>query len=132
MGKDDLRSLLRTFAAVFPHVLVYQVPGDADMVLIGAKQPLVAHREVFWDKPGRAADLLRIEAESADDLLVYARLDRGAVLELAGEVGLNTDDNVRIEFSAPLFLHYDTSGANEEMVQRYAKDPAELEGLRGP
>jgi hypothetical protein len=50
-------------------------------------------------------------------------------MKLAGDVGLNTDDNVRIEFSAPLHLHYDTSGANEEMVLKFAKEVGELEGL---
>ena len=132
MGKDDLRSLLRTFAEVFPHVLLYQSPGDADMVLVGAKQPMTVHKDVFWAKPGRAEDLLRLNAKGPEKLLDYARLDRPAILELAGEVGLNTDDNVRIEFSAPLFLHYNTSESNEEMVRRYAQPRGELEGLRGP
>lgn len=131
MGKDDLRSLLRTFAEVFPHVLLYQSPGDADMVLVGAKQPMLVHRDAFWGKPGRAEDLLRIDVTGPDDLLGYARLDRPAILELAGGIGLNTDDNVRIEFSAPLFLHYDTSWENEEMVRKHARTSGELEGLRG-
>jgi spermidine synthase len=131
MGKDDLRSLLRTFAEVFPHVLLYQAPGDADMVLIGSRQPLTVDPERFWSTPGRAEDLLRIEARAAGDLLAYARLDRPAIMKLAGDVGLNTDDNVRIEFSAPLHLHYDTSGANEEMVLKFARDFSELEGLKG-
>ena len=129
MGKDDLRSLLRTFAEVFPHVLLYQAPGDADMLLIGARNPLTVDKGSFWEDPGRAEDLLRIKAKHPDDLIAYARLDRPAILRLAEGVGLNTDDNVRIEFSAPLFLHYDTSGVNERMVLDYAQEPGKLEGL---
>ena len=83
----------------------------------------------FWEDPGRAEDLLRIKAKHPDDLIAYARLDRPAILRLAEGVGLNTDDNVRIEFSAPLFLHYDTSGVNERMVLDYAQEPGKLEGL---
>jgi len=132
MGTEDLRSLLRTFAEVFPHVLLYQAPGDADMLLLGAGEPLGVKADAFWKEPGRADDLSRIEALDPSDLLAYARLDRPAILELAKDVGLNTDDNVRIEFSAPLFMHYDTSSANEEMILRYARELDQLEGISPP
>jgi hypothetical protein len=102
------------------------------MLLLGAGQPLGVEADAFWKEPGRADDLSRIDALGPSDLLAYARLDRPAILELAKDVGLNTDDNVRIEFSAPLFMHYDTSSANEEMILRYARERDQLEGISGP
>ena len=47
------------------------------------------------------------------------------MIELAGSIELNTDDNMRIEYSAPLHLHEDTRESNCEMLQRVAEVPVE-------
>jgi hypothetical protein len=130
MAPDDLKSLLATFAEVFPRVLVYQEPGVADLFLIGSRGELNPFSRDLsaWLNPARVADLQRIDAEGPYDLLAYLSLDRPAILELAGDVGLNTDDNMRIEFSAPLYLHASTTRSNQEMLEAHAKPGWELQG----
>ncbi len=47
-------------------------------------------------------------------------------------VELNTDDNVRIEYSAPFNLHEDTAGPNTLMLARVAEVPLDaVEGRDG-
>ncbi|MEE2829297.1 MAG: fused MFS/spermidine synthase, partial [Myxococcota bacterium] len=130
MGQDDLRSLLRTFAEVFPRVLLYQAPGDADLLLVGSQGDLNPFSRDLgtWFHPERVEDLARVGVQYVYDLLAFQRLDRAAVLALADGIGLNTDDNVRIEFSAPHHLHYATAEANEELIASHSRPPWDLQG----
>ncbi len=116
MGGEDLRSLLRTFAEVYPHVRLFSTIEDADLVLVGSDEPLSIAEEdlarLFGLSPAISAELSAIGIEEAADLLTRYQADRERVLAYAGEVEANTDDNMRIEYSAPLHLHEDTADAN--------------------
>ncbi len=119
MGKDDLRSLIRTFCEVYPYAVAVTTLEDADLLLVGSEGPLVP-----W--PGRIQDLLnhprigpdlgRIGVREPYDLLSFVLTDRGGLLRLAEDAELNTDDNARIEFSAPLYLHYATQEINARLL----------------
>ena len=128
MGADDMRSLVRTFAEVFPSVLMYRAVDDSDVLLVGGRVNLrmqATNMPGWFDGP-IGADLARIDVREPFDILSYQQADRDDLLEVAGDVGLNTDDNVRIEFSAPLFLHYATSEHNSELLTSASSGPWEL------
>ncbi len=122
MGQDDLRSLIRTFVDVFPHVSVWYALDDSDVLLVGSRGRVDALgadlQELFAGRVGD--DLSRIGIDHPYDLLTYQRMDRADLIEVAGDVGPNTDDNVRIEFSAPRYLHYSTAERNSELLEEHA------------
>ena len=64
----------------------------------------------------RAAVLLGID--TATDLLARYRLDREKLQELAEGVERNTDDNMRVEYSAPLNLYTWTGDENVLMLEQ--------------
>lgn len=124
MGRDDLRSLLKTFAEVFPHVLLFSAVEDTDLLMIGSRAPLLAWpdqlRHRGWEGT-RAEDLARVGVEDPHDLLGFLLMDRDGVLDAAGDAPVNTDDNALIEFSAPKFLHYATSEGNIDLLLDHAQ-----------
>ena len=64
------------------------------------------------------ADLYEIGIDSATDLLARYRLDREKLQELADGVERNTDDNMRVEYSAPLNLYTWTGDENVLMLEQ--------------
>jgi spermidine synthase len=99
---EDVRTLLRSFTEVFPAVQVWRVGVDA--ILIGGPRdlPLPVGRIFARASDPVRADLARIGIRSPEDLLAHFWIG-GDELRAALPPGpLNTDDNMRIEFAAPL------------------------------
>ena len=129
MGADDLRSLLATFSAVFPHVVLLSTIEEADVILLGSEHPLAAlpaDVDAALGDQQVAGDLERIGVRDPFDLLTFVLMDRDAVLEMVDGAPLNTDDNVRIEFNAPQYLHRRTSDDNVEILLAASTGPAPL------
>jgi len=117
MASRDLRSVVGTFAQVYPHVLVFSTIEDADVILLGSRSPLQvgpAQLASYLARPAVQGDLSRIGVQSPYDLLSFLLMDRPAALDFAGDAPVNTDDNAHLEFSAPLYLHYATQQSNAE------------------
>ena len=116
MDADDLSSLLATFADVFPHVVLFATIEDADLVLVGSNEPLefdLAHAQELLEKnEGVRKELEIIQITEPADLLTFYQFDREGILAVTDGVGLNTDDNMRVEYSAPLNLHRETAETN--------------------
>lgn len=126
MDTRDLRTLLRTFGEVYPYVIVYATIEDADLVLIGSESPLVPsleNAERLFQWPGVVDELADVPIDNAMDIVALFQMDRETVMEMAGDIRLNTDDNMAIEYAAPLNLHLETSGPNLELLQQYAEIP---------
>jgi len=129
MGTDDLRSLLATFSSVYPHVVLMSTIEEADLILLGSEEPLLAAPadvQTAMEVPSVAEDLLRIGVRDPYDLLTFVLMGGETVLEVADGAPVNTDDNVRIEFSAPRYLHRRTSDANFEVLLVASTGPAPL------
>ena len=126
MRPEDLRSLVATFAAAFPRVAMFWgIPGR-DLVLLGSDAALgvdVARLEAALSRATVAADLARIDIRGVEDLLAFYLTDDAGARAFAAGAPLNTDDNGRIEFRAPLSLHADTRSANVAALARFAVDP---------
>ncbi len=126
MDTRDLRTLIRTFATVYPHILLYATIEDADLVLVGSDSPLVPNRAAAqhlldWPKVGDELQIVGIE--DALDIIALYQMDREKMLELSGPGPLNTDDNMIIEYSAPMNLHAETAGDNFELLLKYNQIP---------
>ena len=116
MDESDLRTLLRTFAETYAHVRLFSTIEDADLVLIGSDAPLKLDVDVvdrlMRTQPKVAAEMEVVDVVYPEDLLTMYQLDRQGILEFAGQATINSDDNMRIEYSAPLHLHEDTASEN--------------------
>lgn len=131
MDDQDLKSLLGTFADVYPHVLVYAAAEDADLVLLGSDRPLVptpANAARLFGWPSVREELAAVEMDGPPAVLASLLMDRPAVMRLVGATPRNTDDNMRIEYNAPRNLHRDTQRVNLPMLHDAAIVPYEAIG----
>ncbi|MBW2280594.1 MAG: hypothetical protein JRG82_07595 [Deltaproteobacteria bacterium] len=126
MGWDDLRSLLATFASVYDHVRVFSV-GDSDLILVGSAEPLPLDtdriRRALVGREAVQDDLILAGIRSPVDVLLRYQFDRDAIVSLTQGVELNTDDNMRIEYAAPLRMHEDTMRQNRALLASAAEVP---------
>jgi spermidine synthase/tetratricopeptide (TPR) repeat protein len=106
ISPENVKSLYRTFAAAFPHVVVFS-PGNksSDTIMLGSDEPIVFDVARVTDamaQPRVAEELRRALVGSAQD--VFARVlfaDRDELMAFTHGAPLNTDDNARVELSAP-------------------------------
>ncbi len=99
---EDFLTLLRSFLAVFPEAHVFRVGDDA--ILIGSRSSLRIDlsRMVARATPGVRADLLRVGIAAPEDLLGHYWIGGEDLRRSVGAGPINTDDNMLIEFVAPL------------------------------
>ncbi len=129
MDDRDVRTLLATFLATYPHVLMYAAADDADLVLLGSDAPLVPDLAAvgrLFEMPGVAEEFAGISMPDASKVTATLLMDRPHILEILGGAELNTDDNMRIEYRAPLNLHVDTKTENVRLLYRNSWLPVEL------
>ena len=102
---DDLRQVMRTFIAVFPHAELYEeAVGGGDYFLVGSKVPLADDASVLltnWT-PAVAEDLARISIPSPGALLAHRLLDREGLQAFTGPGEVLRDDRLRLAYSTPL------------------------------
>ena len=135
MQPEDLRSLLGTIGAVFRHLRLFRV-GTGDLIVIASDEPLPLDastmRRNYGSNPAVLEDLERIGLVEPESILSLYMLGTEQIRVLVGNQGLNTDDNMRIEYAAPLALHVDTSTPNMRMIFGRAETPlASVRGLPG-
>ena len=136
MDHEDLRTLLRTFTETYAHVLLFSTIEDADLVLVGSDSPLdlTADRigAMMERDPKVAADLAAVGCETPEDVLTRYLVAQDKILEFVAGAELNTDDNMRIEYSAPRHLHEDTAQDNFAKLLKGAnvRDTVPLETVK--
>ena len=104
ISPQTFHSILFSFASVFPHVLVYAPPHNADWILVGALGPIrvdLAELDRRWTRDGIRTETARVGLGRPEDLLAGIYLGPSRVAEITGEGQLNTDDNMFVEFHAP-------------------------------
>jgi spermidine synthase len=115
ISPDDLRSVVATFASVFPHGTMWLV-GDGDLLLVGSVDPLEARLEnieAAWTRPGVAADLGAVSVREPFALLSLFVGGPNEIRRYSEGATLQTDDRLALEFSGPRALN---SPAAEENV----------------
>ncbi len=115
MGPDEVAGLIRTFAEVYPHVAVYEVMAGADLVLLGADHPLDPSTDTaarLFAAPRAKEALAAIDLTDPLQIVAMHAFDRDEALAFAGDATRVTDDNLRVEYAAPLWLHTDIAVEN--------------------
>ncbi len=118
MAPEDVRTLIATFRAAFPQVYLFR-GAEGDLMLLGSKSERRLDLSVLkshFDDPKAGAELKRIGASTAADIISRFYLGPAEVTNLSAGARLNTDDNALIEFNAPRRV-----GTAEETVARNLK-----------
>jgi spermidine synthase len=127
MSPDDLRMVLRTFADAFPHLSVWNMQ-QSDFLLIGSSTPLALDyprgREIFAANPAIRADFQSFGITDPYALRGFYRMSKHELSAFTEGADLNTDDNVRLEFSAPRSLGKPTSELNHGLMAPYWVAPS--------
>ena len=128
ISQEDLQSIVRTFASVFPQGTMWLV-GEADLLLIGGPGDDVRSR--LADLPSRlrnpsTADLLAtVNVRAADAPFDLLSLYKGGPDELnryGGSAVIQTDDRTRLEYSAPRGIYGKTGSNNTGAIQNLGGD----------
>ena len=114
MSPQNIRTIFRTFASVYPHVMLFAAEDlSADTVLIGSFEPIeldLTHIARQMEDERVKAELGRAYVLSASDLTARILLaNKDEVLDYTNgpdedawaALPINTDDNAHIEFAAP-------------------------------
>jgi spermidine synthase len=125
---EDLRSIVAAFHASFPNVMIFETLGGIDLLMIGSEQPLKLNLDEMATRMSELKvrmDLGRASIRRPVDILSLFRLGPGDVERLVDGAPRNTDDNARVEFSAPKTLGLSTIDDNLALLDRYRTDPLE-------
>lgn len=122
---EDLRSIVAAFRVAFPKVMLFQLEG-VDLVMLGSEQPLRFDLERLRDRMSELKvrmDLARLDIRDPMDLLPFFELGEVEVDQLVLGAPRNTDDNARVEYSAPKAFSLHTTSQNWEMLEEVRGDP---------
>jgi spermidine synthase len=109
----DLRSIVATFASVFPDGTAWLIGRD-DLLLIASTAPLdprLGNIERNWSRPGVAEDLRRVAALEPFALWSFYAGGPADLERYANGAAILTDDRMSLEFSGPRDLHRRTASA---------------------
>ncbi len=132
LSVEDIKSVVRTFTEVFPHAMLWLTRNDAE--LVGSNDPIVIDEEDLRKRiaaPGVADDLASVEMGSAEDFLAYFVMGTKGMREFAEGGVVNTDDNLHLEFTAPMSMNVPTQGKNAQALYRF-REPLHPYLLPGP
>lgn len=139
LSPQNVQIIYRTFAELFRHVVVFSAESlSSDTILIGSDSPLPLDRARVaraLGSPLVVRELERADIHSPEDVLARTLLaSREELSRFTAGSPLNTDDNARIELSAPrdLIGFEAYKGYLETMYARdwpYARIVARLTGF---
>lgn len=103
LTNDNLKSVVRTFRENFKYTMIWLTQYDIE--LVGSNTPIVLDEKELARRiaiPEVAGDLTSVKMGSATEFLSYFLMGDGGVRRYSQGSTINTDDNVYLEFSAPL------------------------------
>ncbi|MBI3829127.1 MAG: fused MFS/spermidine synthase [Planctomycetes bacterium] len=109
MSEREFKSVMATFADVFPHMQIWCVLPGSDYLLVGSEQPLEQKPAALLERmrpPAVNAYLKRVNFHVLEELLACFMADRARVKELCESAEIHTDDNMLLEFAAPRTLYF--------------------------
>ena len=120
LSVDDLKCVVRTFSDSFKYTMLWLTRNDAE--LVGSNDPIIID-EVELEKriaaPGVVDDLKSVDMGSADGFLSYFVMGTNGMSAFGAGGILNTDDNLHLEFSAPMSMDVPTQGKNADALYRF-------------
>jgi len=105
ISKKNVASIIATLRSVFPSVTVFQPRyAKVDLLLVATGRPLqldARRMKRLLAYPKMRAELARIQIRTVGDLLARHLVDDHRIGVATRGAPANTDDNARVEFSAP-------------------------------
>jgi spermidine synthase len=105
LSTESLRSVLKTFQRVFPHVMIFRVGGTIkgkDLILAGSRTPLTLNHLGERLRDARiSAELSRVGIKSEADVRAWYVCDETKLGPAVAGAVINTDDNMHVETTAP-------------------------------
>ncbi len=126
LATEDLRSVVAAFRASFPQALLFETFRGTDLLLLGSDHPLRFDLDRVAGRMSELRvrmDLARVGTRNPVDLLPLLRLGGPEIERFAARAERNTDDNARVEFSAPRTLYAPTSEETLARIAELAVDP---------
>ena len=112
MSLDDVRTIVATFRAEFPHAMLWTLT-EYDFLLLGSASPLPIDVDVLQRNFERIAeDLQEVQIRDLYSIVSLLSLRDEELDGFAQGAILNTDDRPILEFRSPRFIHADTSNEN--------------------
>lgn len=122
LSPGDLKMVLRTFGSVFPEGQLWTLGGD--LALVGSPDErcsLDLIREYYRQSPYLRHELAELGFLHPEQLLGMYLVPLRQALQSVGAGPLNTDDNPRLEYSAPYSMY---------RVESYSENIQFVRGLR--
>jgi spermidine synthase len=126
MSEASTRTLVATFRSVYPHAVAF---GGRDLFVLGSRRPIrfdLGRMTDFFKDRTVEASLNKISIRYPLDVFLDLRLDASGTARFSEAAPINTDDNMRIELSAPRTLYGDRVDAILAAMTGYS---ASIEGL---
>jgi spermidine synthase len=128
LPKEDLRSIIAAFRDSFPYVMLFETYDGIDLLLLGSQEPMQLDLERFDKRMTELRvlmDLGRVGIRKPSDVLELFRLGPQDIDKVVAGAPRNTDDNARVEFSAPKTFGVYTVGQNLEYLRQFVADPVD-------
>jgi spermidine synthase len=126
MSPRNIKTLLRSFADVFPYTYVFAAEDlSSDVILVATNRPLALDLAALARNFGvaaLAAELRRGGVESAEDAIAQLLLTPEEIPAFTAGSPPNTDDNALIEFAAPRDLLGSARAADPYLARVYAAE----------
>jgi spermidine synthase len=118
----DLRMVVRTFRTAFPATSIWNTTRG-DFLLLGRAEPtpldLNQLKARYQMNPGLAPELRQLGIQGWSGGLGYFMLGEEDAARFSAGAGLNTDDRLPLEFSAPRALYVSTTEANWRLLRSF-------------
>lgn len=123
---EDLKSIVAAFRKSFPNVMMFESAGSVDLLLLGAQEPLALDLDRMAGRLAELSvrlDLARVDMSSPLEILSTFRMGDREIERLVKNAARNTDNNARVEFSAPRNLGQETISDNLAMLRKFGGNP---------
>jgi len=120
LSVDDLKCVVKTFSESFRYTMLWLTRNDA--VLVGSNDPIVIDEQDLGRRiaaRGVLDDLKSVDMGSAEDFLTYFVMGTRGMNAFGSGGVINTDDNLYLEFSAPMSMDVPTQGRNALAMYRH-------------
>jgi spermidine synthase len=121
----NIKSIVKTFSRNFKYTMMWVTFDDAE--LVGSNSPIIIDEDRITKAmadPVVGADLKRVGMGSAADFMSYFVMGTRGAAQFGKDGVVNTDDNLYLEFSAPLSTGKSATdvGPNLAAILKYRED----------
>jgi len=127
LSTESIRSVLATFAGVYPHVAIFRIQGAAkgkDLILLGSRVPIDLNRiDERMRDPRTVADLGRVGLKTPADVRAWFVCNEAELRPAVAGAVINTDDNMHVETMAPREAFRATMEENATWIETLKNRP---------